>query len=190
MRTVGIILALLFATATASAQASFEHMSAPDAAIHAVVWTVPGSPPPERTALTPEYQLPDRPSPPTVDDTPNGHLPTSDNPPGGPRPPRREPKRRAPVVSAYLEVENRGDRVIKAVGWEVSLVDKASGAERRRLRFRTEAEVQPGQTVAQKYEFPLDGDWRWFAASKGRGVRVVVKIERLVYAGGAEWRRE
>jgi hypothetical protein len=93
-------------------------------------------------------------------------------------------------VGAYLEVENRGERVIKAVGWEVSLVDKASGTQRRRFRFRTEAEVQPGQTVAQKYEFPLDGDWRWYAASKGRGVRVLVKIERLVYAGGAEWQRE
>lgn len=198
MRTAGIILALLFATATASAQATFELMSAPEAAIRTVVWTVPGSPPPpERPALTPDYRLPDRPSLPTVDNWPEGHLPTSDNPPGGrlpstpsSSPARPEPKRRAPVVSAYLEVENRGQRVIKAVGWEVSLVDKASGAERRRLRFRTEAEVQPGQTVAQKHEFPLDGDWRWFAASKGRGVRVLVKIEHLVYAGGAGWRRE
>jgi hypothetical protein len=189
MRTAGIILVLLFATATASAQATFELMGAPDAAIRTVVWTVPGSPPPPaRTALPPEYQLPDRPRLPTPEDSPGGPLP----PPSVPSspPPRPEPKRRAPVVSAYLEVENRGGRVIKAVGWEVSLVDKASGAQRRRLRFRTEAEVQPGQTVAQKYEFPLDGDWRWYAASKGRGVRVLVKIERLVYAGGAEWRRE
>lgn len=187
MRTVGIILASLFATATASAQATFELMSAPDAAIRTVGWAVPGSPPPpERTALTPEYWPPERPSLPTREDPPGGPLFSMPSPPT----PRPEPKRRAPVVSAYLEVENRGERVIKAVGWEVSLVDKASGGERRRLRFRTEAEVQPGQTVAQKYEFPLDGDWRWFAASKGRGVRVVVKIERLVYAGGAEWRRE
>jgi len=188
MRTAGIILVLLFATATASAQATFELMSAPDAAIHAVVWAIPGSPPPERTVLTPEYWPPAPPRLPTTEDPPGGPLPLPSvisSPP-----PRPEPKRRAPVVSAYLEVENRGERVIKAVGWEVSLVDKASGAERRRLRFRTEAEVQPGQTVAQKYEFPLDGDWRWFAASKGRGVRVVVKIEHLVYAGGAEWRRE
>ena len=80
--------------------------------------------------------------------------------------------------------------MIKAVGWEVSLVDQASGAVRRRLRFRTEAEVLPGKTVAQRHEFPLDNDWRWFAESKGRGVRVLVKIEHLVYAGGAEWRRE
>ncbi len=92
-------------------------------------------------------------------------------------------------MSAHLEVENRGDRVIKAVGWEMSLVDKATGAERRRLQFRTETEIEPGRTVVQKYEFPPDGDWRWFA-SKGRDARVVVKIERLVYAGGAEWRRE
>jgi hypothetical protein len=187
MRTAGTILALFFAAATASAQATFELMSAPDAAIRTVVWTVPGSPPPpERTALTPEYRLPDGPRLPTREDPPDGPLFSTPSSP----PPRLEPKRRAPVVSAYLEVENRGGRVIKAVGWEVSLVDKASGAERRRLRFRTEAEVQPGQTVAQKYEFPFDGDWRWFAASKGRGVRVVVKIEHLVYAGGAEWRRE
>ncbi len=190
MRTAGITLVLLFATATASAQATFEVMSAPDAAIHAVVWSVPGSPPmpPERTVLTPEYWPPAPPSPPKPEDQPGGPLP----PPSVPSspPPRPQPKRRAPVVSAYLEVENRGERVIKAVGWEVSLVDKASGAERRRLRFRTEAEVRPGQTVAQKYEFPLDGDWRWFAASKGRGVRVLVKIEHLVYAGGAGWRRE
>lgn len=186
MRPAGIILALLFATSTASAQATFELMGAPDAAIRTVAWTVPGSPPPQRPALTPEYQLPERPNLPTREDPPGGSLfsmPTSP-------PPKPEPKRRAPVVGAYLEVENRGERVIKAVGWEVSLVDKASGAERRRLRFRTEAEVRPGQTVAQKYEFPLDGDWRWFAASKGRGVRVLVKIEHLVYAGGAEWRRE
>ena len=189
MRTAGIILALLFATATASAQATFELMGAPDAAIRTVVWTVPGSPPPtQRPALTPEYWPPDRPNLPTTGDPPGGPLPLPSPPPSPPR--RPEPKRRAPVVSAYLEVENRGERVIKAVGWEVSLVDKASGAERRRLRFRTEAEVQPGQTVAQKYEFPLDGDWRWYVASKGRGVRVLVKIERLVYAGGAEWRRE
>ena len=189
MRTAGIILALLFATATASAQATFEFMSAPDAAIRTVVWTVPGSPPPpRRPALTPEYWPPDRPNLPTTDDPPGDSLPRPSTPPSPPR--RPEPKRRPPVVGAYLEVENRGERVIKAVGWEVSLVDKASGAERRRLRFRTEAEVQPGQTVAQKYEFPLDGDWRWYAASKGRGVRVLVKIERLVYAGGAEWRRE
>jgi hypothetical protein len=186
MRTAGIILALLFATATASAQATFDLVSAPDAAIRTVVWTVPGSPPPERPALTPEYQLPERPRLPTREDTLDGQL-FSVTPSPTPRP---EPKRRAPVASAYLEVENRGERVIKAVGWEVSLVDEASGAERRRLRFRTEAEVKPGQTVAQKYEFPLDGDWRWFAASKGRGVRVLVKIEHLVYAGGAEWRRE
>jgi hypothetical protein len=189
MRTAGIILALLFATATASAQATFELMGAPDAVIGTVVWTVPGSPPPPaRTALPPEYQLPDRPSLPTTGDPPGGlfSLPSPPSPP----PPRPEPKRRAPFVGAYLEVENRGERVIKAMEWEVSLVDKASGAQRRRLRFRTEAEVQPGQTVAQKYEFPFDGDWRWYAASKGRGVRVVVKIERLVYAGGAEWRRE
>ena len=188
MRTAGIILALLFATATASAQATFELTSAPDAAIRTVVWTVPGSPPPpERTALTPEYQLPDRPNLPTTGE-PASSLPLPLPPPSPP--PRPAPKRRAPVVGAYLEVENRGERVIKAVGWEVSLVDKASGAERRRLRFRTEAEVQPGQTVAQRYEFPLDGDWRWYASSGGRGVRVLVKIERLVYAGGAEWRRE
>ena len=188
MRIAGIILALLFATATASAQATFELRGAPDAAIRTVVWTVPGNPlPPERTALTPEYQLPDRPNLPTTDDPPGSSLPLP-SAPASTRP-RPEPKRRAPVVEAYLEVENRGERVIKAVGWEVSLVDKASGAERRRLRFRTEAEVQPGQTVAQRYEFPLDGDWRWYA-SKGRGVKVLVKIERLVYAGGAEWRRE
>lgn len=188
MRAVGIILALLFATATASAQATFELMSAPDAAIRTVSWAFPGGPPPspERPALTPEYQLPDRPSLPTREAPQDGQLFSIPVAP----PPRPEPKRRAPVVSAYLEVENRGERVIKAVGWEVSLVDKASGAERRRLRFRTEAEVRPGQTVAQKHDFPLDGDWRWFAASKGRGVRVLVKIERLVYAGGAEWRRE
>jgi hypothetical protein len=187
MRTAGIILALLFATATASAQATFELTGAPDAAIRTVVWTVPGIPPlPQRPALIPEYWPPDRPSLPTTGDPADGQLFSMPSSP----PPRPEPKRRAPVVSAYLEVENRGERVIKAVGWEVSLVDKASGAERRRLRFRTEAEVQPGQTMAQKYEFPLDGDWRWYAASKGRGVRVLVKIERLVYAGGAEWRRE
>ena len=187
MRTVGMILVLLFAAATASAQATFEVKSAPDAAIHAVVWTVPGSPPPpQRTAPPPEYQLPERPSPPTPGDSPGGTLFSVPAPPS----PKPEPKRRAPAVSAYLEVENRGERVIKAVGWEVSLVDKASGAERRRLRFRTEAEVRPGQIVAQKHEFPLDGDWRWYAASKGRGVRVLVKIQHLVYADGAEWRRE
>ena len=187
MRTAGIILALLLATATASAQATFELMSAPDAAIRTVVWTVPGGPPPpERTALTPEYRLPDAPRLPTPVDSPEGALFSVPSPP----PPRRGPRRRAPVVGAYLEVENKGERVIKAVGWEVSLVDKASGAERRRLRFRTEAEVRPGQAVAQKYEFPFDGDWRWYAASNGRGVRVVVRIEHLVYAGGAEWRRE
>lgn len=189
MRTAGLILVLLFATATASAQATFELLDAPDAAIRTVVWTVPGNPPPPaRTALPPEYKLPDRPSRPTLEESPGGlfSLPSPPSPP----PPRPEPKRRAPVVSASLEVENRGERVIKAVGWEVSLVEKASGAQRRRLRFRTEAEVQPGQIVAQKYEFPLDGDWRWYAASKGRDVRVVVKIERLVYVGGAEWRRE
>ncbi|HUQ33033.1 MAG TPA: hypothetical protein VM095_13010 [Pyrinomonadaceae bacterium] len=187
MRTAGIILALLFATATASAQATFEFMGAPDAAIRTVVWTVPGSaPPPQRTALTPEYRLPDRPRLPTTEGQPEDPLFSMPSSP----PPRPEPKRHPPVVGAYLEVENRGDRVIKAVGWEVSLVDKASGTERRRLRFRTETEVHPGQTVAQKYEFPLDSDWRWYAASKGRGVRVVVKIEHLVYAGGTEWRRE
>ena len=187
MRAAGIILALLFATATARAQVIVERMSAPDAAIRVVGWAIPGSPPPpERTALTLEYRFPDGP----------GFLP-GDEPPDGPPqsmsllpPPRPEPKRRAPVVSAYLEVENRGGRVIKAVGWEVSLVDKASGEERRRLRFHTESEVQPRQTVAQKYEFPLDDDWRWFAASKGRGVRMVVRIEHLVYADGSGWRRE
>jgi len=189
MRTAGIILVLLFASATASAQATFELMSAPDATIHAVVWALPGSPPPlQRNVLTPEYWPPAPYRPPTTEDPPGGPLPLPSVPSSPPL--RPEPKRRAPVVSAYLEVENRGEMVIKAVGWEVSLVDKASGVERRRIRFRTEAEVQPGQTVAQKYEFPLDGDWRWFAASKGRGVRVVVKIEHLVYAGGAEWRRE
>jgi hypothetical protein len=189
MRTAGVILVLLFATATASAQATFELVSAPDAAIHAVVWAMPGSPPPPtRTVLAPEYRPAGPSSPPTTEDPPGGPLPLPSvlsSPP-----PRPEPKRRAPVVSAYLEVENRGERVIQAMGWEVSLVDKASGAERRRLRFSTETEVRPGQTVAQKYEFPLDGDWRWFAASKGQGVRVLVKIEHLVYAGGAEWRRE
>lgn len=197
MRTAGIILAVLCATATASAQVRFETISAPDAAIGAVGLAFPGGPPPrERPALTPEYQLPERPMLPTVE-PPGHHLPTSGEPPGGrlpstpsSPPAKPAPKRRAPVVSAYLEVENRGERVIKAVGWEVSLVDKASGAERRRLRFRTEAEVQPGRTVAQKYEFPLDSDWRWYAASNGKGVRVLVKIERLVYADGAEWRRE
>lgn len=197
MRAAGIVLTLLFATATASAQASFELMSAPDAAIHAVSWAIPASPPPQRTVVTPEYQLPERPRFPTIDDSPSGHLPTSADPPGGRLPsnpssrsPRPEQKRRAPVVSASLEVENRGDRVIKGVGWEVSLVDKASGTERRRLRFRTDTEIRPGQTVAQKHEFPLDGNWRWFEASKGRGVRVVVKIQHLVYASGANWRRE
>ena len=199
MRTAGIILGLLFATATASAQATFELTSAPDAAIGTVGLAFPGGPPPprERPALSPEHQLPERPSLPTVGNWPEGHLPTSDNPPGGrlpstpsSPPPRPAPKRRAPVVSAYLEVENRGERVIKAVGWEVSLVDKASGAERRRLRFRTGAEVRPGQIVAQKYDFPLDNDWRWYAASKGRGVRVLMRIEHLVYAGGGGWRRE
>jgi hypothetical protein len=189
MRTAVITLVLLFATATASAQATFELMSAPDATIHAVVWALPGSPPPpQRTVLIPEYWPPAPSRHPTTVDPPGGPLPLLSEPSSPP--PRPEPKRRAPVVSAYLEVENRGERVIKAVGWEVSLVDKASGAERRRLRFRTENEVQPGQTVAQKYEFPLDDGWRWFAASQGRGVRVVVKIEHLVYAGGAEWRRE
>ena len=187
MRTAGIILALLIANATVFAQATFELMSAPDASIRTVGWAIPGNPPPpERTVLTPEYWPPAPPMLPTREEPPGGQLfsvPTSP-------PPRPEPKRRAPVVSAYLEVENRGERVIKAVGWEVSLVDQASGAKRRRLRFRTEAEIQPGQTVAQKPEFPLDGDWRWFAESKGRGVRAVVKIEYLVYAGGAEWRRE
>ena len=190
MRTVRTILVLLFATATASAQATFELMSAPDAAIHAVVWTVPESPTPksERAVITPEYWPPAPASPPRPEDSPGGSIP----PPSVPSspPPRPQPKRRAPVVSAYLEVENRGERVIKAVGWEVSLVDKASGAERRRLLFRTEAEVRPGQTVALKHEFPLDGDWRWYAASKGRDVRVLVKIEHLAYADGAEWRRE
>ena len=132
MRTAGIILALLFATGTASAQATFERMSAPDAAIHAVVWALPGSPPPpQRTVVTPEY-WPPPPRRPTMEDPPSGPLPLPSVPSSPP--PRPEPKRRAPVVGAYLEVENRGERVIKAVGWEVSLVDKTSGAERRRLR--------------------------------------------------------
>ena len=192
MRAAGIVLALLFATATASAQATFDLTGAPDAAIRAVGWAVPGGPPPPaaRPALTPEYWPPGPVSPQTPSDQPGGggSLPPPSVPPATPT--RPEPKRRAPGVSAYLEVENRGGKVIKAVAWEVSLVDKASGAERRRLRFRTEAEVQPGQIVAQKHEFPFDGDWRWYAASKGRGVRVSVKIERLVYADGSEWRRE
>ena len=190
MRTAGVVLALLCAAATVPAQATFELTGAPDAAIHTVVWTVPGNSPPqppERPALTPEYWPPDRPNLPTTNDPPGGPLPPPLPPPS--RPTKPEPKRRAPAVSAYLEVENRGERVIKGVEWEVSLVDKASGAERRRLRFRTEAEVQPGRTVAQRHEFPLDGDWRWYAASNGKGVRVLVKIERLVYADGAEWRR-
>lgn len=190
MRTAGIILALLCTTVAASAQATFELTGAPGAAIRTVVWTVPAGPPPppERAALTPEYWPPDRPNLPTPSDQPGGTLPLPAPPPSTPTKP--QPKRRPAVVGAYLEVENRGERVIKAVGWEVSLVDKTTGAERRRLRFRTEAEVRPGQTVAQKYELPLDNDWRWYAASNGRGVRVLVKIERLVYADGAEWRRE
>lgn len=187
MRIAGTILALLFATATASAQATFELVGAPDAGIGAVGWTVPGGPPPPptRAALTPEYRLPDPPMRPTPQDQPESQLFSIPSPP----PPKPEPKRRPPVAGVYLEVLNRGERVIKAVGWEVSLVDKASGMERR-LRFRTEAEVRPGQTVAQKHEFPLDADWRWLAASKGRGVRMLVKIEHLVYADGTEWRRQ
>lgn len=193
MRTAGIILALIFSTATASAQATFELVSAPDAAIGTVSWAVPGSPPqqPARTAPPTEYQFPDRPDLPTRENPSEGQLfSTPAPPPTRPETKRSESKRSAPVVGAYLEVENRGERVIKAVGWEVTLLDKASGAERRRLRFRTDAEVRPGQTVAQKYEFPFDGDWRWFAASKGRDVRVLVKIEHLVYADGTEWRRK
>ena len=46
MRAAGLVLALLFAAATASAQATFELVSAPDAAIGAVSVAVPGSPPP------------------------------------------------------------------------------------------------------------------------------------------------
>src|SRR5690349_20363840 len=122
MRTAGVVLALLFAGATASAQATFELKSAPDAAIGAVSWAVPGSQPPQqRAAVPPEYQLPDRPTLPTTNDPPGGTLFTVTPPP----PPRPEPKRRAAVVGASLEVQNRGERVIKAVGWEVSLVDKA-----------------------------------------------------------------
>ena len=187
MRVAGIILALLFATATANAQATFERMSAPAVAIRAVGWSIPASPPPpERTALTLEHRFPHGPEPATRGEPPDGPPPSMPLPP----PPRLEPKRRAPVVRAYLEVENRGERVIKAVGWEVSLVDKVRGRERCRLRFRTEAEVEPGQTVAQQYEFPLDDDWRWFTAAKGRDVRMVVQIEHLVYADGSGWRRE
>src|ERR1044072_1878280 len=77
MRTAGIILALLFATPTPSAQATLELIGAPDAAIRTVVWTVPGGPPPppERTVPPPEYRLPDRPNLPTQENQPGGHLP-------------------------------------------------------------------------------------------------------------------
>ena len=188
MRAAGVILALLCAAAAAHAQATVERVGAPDAAIGAVGWYFPVSPPPppKRGSLTLGYEFPERPW------VPPGEQPPEESHQSMPiRTPRwPEPKKRAPVVRAYLQVENRGERVIKAVWWEVSLVDEAAGRERRRLRFRADGEVWPGQTVTQRHGFRLDDDWRWVEASAGRGVRVVVSIRKLVYGDGSEWRRK
>ena len=187
MRVAGSVLALLFALVSAHGQATVERVNAPDAVICGVGWSLPGSPPPaERTILSLEYRLPDGPGLPTRSEPPDD---SQKSPPSLPAS-KPGPKKRAPAVRAHLEVENRGGKVIKAISWEVSLMDVASGKERRRLRFRTETEVQPGKVVPQEHEFPLDEDWRWFQASKGRAARVVVRIESLVYADGSEWRRE
>jgi hypothetical protein len=188
MRAAGIILALLCANATGHAQVTVERVGTPGAAIGAVGWYFPVSPPPrpKRGSLTLRYEFPERPWPQTGEQPPEESHQTMPI-----RTPRRpEPEKHAPVVRAYFQVENRGERVIKAVGWEVSLMDEAAGRERRRLRFRTKGEVWPGQTVTQRRGFPLDDDWRWLEASEGRGVRVVVSIRKLVYGDGSEWRRE
>ena len=188
MRAAGIILALLYATATAHAQATVERVGAPGAAIGAVGWYFPVSPPPRpaRGSLTLGYEFPERPSLQTGEHPPDESHQTM--PIRTPRWP--EPEKSAPVVRAYFQVENRGERMIKAVGWEVSLVDEAAGRERRRLRFRTEGEVRPGQTETHRRGFRLDDDWRGLEASMGRGVRVVVSIRKLVYGDGSEWRRK
>ena len=188
MKAAGIILALLCATATAHAQATIERVGAPGAAIGAVGWYFPLSPPPrpERGSLTLGYEFPERHWLPTGEQPPEeSHQTMPIRTPGRP-----EPKKHAPVVRAYFQVENRGERMIKAVGWEVSLVDEVAGRERRRLRFRTRGEVWPGQTVTQRHGFRLDDDWRWVEAATGRGVRVVVSIRKLVYGDGSEWRRK
>ncbi len=191
MRVAFSVLALLFMAASVHAQPSVVRVSAPEALIGGVGWTIPGKPPAppspaERNPLVLEYRFPEGPGLPT-----RGELPDdSQKSPPSPNPSRPGRKKQAPLVTLFLDVQNKGGRVIKAVEWDVSLVDKTGNEETHRLQFRTEAEVAPAKVVTHTHKVPLDVRWKWFTQATQRGAgRMVVRMEAVVYDDGSEWRR-
>jgi hypothetical protein len=191
MRVAVAFLTLFFAAASAHSQATVVRVAAPDADICAVGWSSPADARPEerpRTRLAVEFRFPEGPGLPSKSDPPDDSQrpPTAHTPP----PPSPPTKKQEAVVSLFLEVENKSEKAIKAVEWEVSLIDESGGGSERVLRFRTEADVPPMKVLTHRHKFPLDDHWRSFnEAARRRDARMVVRMEAVAYADGSEWRR-
>lgn len=91
-------------------------------------------------------------------------------------------------------VKNDGPRAIKTVDWDYVFNDAVSGEELGRLRFTSDAKIEPGKTRGVEV-FTAAPPTKTVSVealnSRERaGLRESVVIVRLVYADGTVWQRQ
>ncbi|HYP52516.1 MAG TPA: hypothetical protein VEQ42_03190 [Pyrinomonadaceae bacterium] len=91
-------------------------------------------------------------------------------------------------------VRNDGPKAIKTVDWDYVFEDAAGGEELGRLRFTSDAKIEPGKTRALDV-FTAAAPTKTISVealnSRERdGLREHVVIVRLVYADGTVWQRQ
>lgn len=191
-RAAMFVLALLFAGVSARAQhATVVRVSSPDAAIGAVGWSTPGAParPAPRQRLSVEYREPRGVGLPARNEPPDDALRLPTEQELEHRRLARAPRKRRDAAQFTLEIENKSEKAIKAVEWDISLVGR-DGAASHSFRFRTESSVAPRESATHTHALAADDRWRSFTRdARTRGSRVVVTMLAVSYADGTEWRR-
>ena len=88
-------------------------------------------------------------------------------------------------------VRNDGPRVIKSVDWDYVFTDAASGEELGRLRFTSDAKIEPGKTRTLDVFTPLAPTKTVSVdalnSREREGLRERVSLVRVMYADGTVW---
>jgi hypothetical protein len=90
----------------------------------------------------------------------------------------------------FVGIRNTGTRPITATDWEIIFGDEHDRSEYPVLKFRSNKEVPPGESLSISQKFSFDERWKRLQQAVGKkSATVKASIVGIEYADGSNWKR-